>query len=164
MHVLVRADHEHHHRLLTETDRMPTLGDMFGHAPIDEIRAYLDEMLPFLSNVLLPHIAAREAALYPELERLLQDRHVMASMSREHTEIRNLVGRLCLARQRLAELYTVGVGEAAELRRLIFRLYALLKVHMAEEELYTDILDHHLPDERAEELGAALRQARSVDL
>ena len=42
------------------------------------------------------------------------------------------------------------------LRRVIFRLYALLKIHLAEEQLYVGMLDHAVSTEVAEALALAL--------
>ena len=54
----------------------------------------LDETCAFLSDLLVPHMEAAERALYPELERLLQNRHSMTPMRREHDEIRAEVKKL----------------------------------------------------------------------
>jgi len=46
-----------------------------------------------------------------------------------------------LARLRgLADLGTLAMNEKVALRRIVFRLYALLKIHMAEELLYAELL------------------------
>ena len=44
----------------------------------------------FLTGPLLPHVEAAEQTLYPELERMYQNRHSMAPMRREHDEVRRL--------------------------------------------------------------------------
>ena len=101
---------------------------------------------------------AAEQTLYPELERLLQNRHSMTPMRREHGEIRKLVADL----GRLQKGSTVGrlpTGEAVALRRVIFRLYALLKVHLAEEQLYLGIIEQGVSPEGAEALAAAMEHA-----
>jgi hypothetical protein len=46
--------------------------------------------------------------------------------------------------------------EAIALRRVIFRSIALLKVHLAEEQVYLDILDRREAPEMAEALAAAM--------
>jgi hemerythrin-like domain-containing protein len=163
MHTLPKTSHAHHERLLHEVDRMPAVADMIGRAPIDELRTSVDAMAAFLTDLLLPHMEAQEAALYPEFERILQNRHSMAPMRREHAEIRDLVGRIETVRHQLGEGH-LGTGEGLELRRAIFRLYALLKVHLAEEELYVSILAHNVEDERGDQLAVALRHAGAAEL
>ncbi len=163
MHALPQTSHAHHEKLLLEVDWMPAVGDLIGRAPIDELRASVDGMATFLTDLLIPHMEAQESALYGEFERILQNRHSMAPLRREHAEIRDLVGRIETVRHRLAEGH-LGTGEGLELRRSIFRLYALLKVHLAEEELYVSILDHDVEEERSDRLAAALRHAGAAEL
>lgn len=163
MHTLPRTSHAHHERLMHEVDRMPGVGDMIGSRPTDELRAALDDMAAFLTDLLLPHMEAAETALYPEFERILQNRHSMTPMSREHGEIRELVARIeSFRRHMLAG--PLGTGDTLELRRAIFRLYALLKVHLAEEELYVSILDHNVDEERGDALATAMRHAGAAEL
>ena len=155
---LPRVSHEHHERLMHEVDRMPATGDLIGTAPATELRPRVDEMCAFLTGLLLPHMEATEEALYPELERMLQNRHSMTPMRREHGEIRQLVadlGRL----QSILDEGRISTGDTVALRRIVFRLYALLKVHLAEEQLYVGIVDHGVSAESAEALAAALRHA-----
>jgi hypothetical protein len=87
----------------------------------------------------------------------------MAPMRREHAEIRDLVGRIKTHRHR-SDDGSLGTGEGLELRRAIFRLYALLKVHLAEEELYVSILDHDAEEERGDQLTVALRHVGAAEL
>ena len=88
---LPRVAHEHHERLMQHVDGMPAVGKMILTAPMAELRPRLDELDDFLTELLIPHIEAAEPTLYPELERMLQNRHSMAPMRREHAEIRRLV-------------------------------------------------------------------------
>ena len=53
----------------------------------------------------------------------------------------------------------LSTGEAVALRRVVFRLYALLKVHLAEEQLYVGIIDHGVSAEAADALAAAMEHA-----
>jgi hypothetical protein len=152
---LPRVAHQHHERLMHEVDRMPALGDAILGAKPADLKAPIAEMDGFLSGVLVPHLEAAEAALYPELERMMQNRHSMTPMKREHAEIRKLV----------ADFHTIGhefagsapsVTRSLALRRVVFRLYALLKVHLAEEELYVGIVNKGVTEEVADLLAAAM--------
>ena len=42
------------------------------------------------------------------------------------------------------------------LRRVLFQLYALLKIHLAEEEAYLRVVDHGVSSDVADLLAAAL--------
>lgn len=146
---------EHHDRLMRHVDTMPALGDLVGVAPVAELRPGVDELVAFLDGLLLPHMEAAEHTLYPELERMLQNRHSMTPMRREHDEIRQLVTELARLQARLdpGPLHT---GETVALRRAIFRLYAMLKVHLAEENLYLGIIEHGVSAAAAEKLASAM--------
>ena len=146
---------EHHDRLMHHVDAMTAVGDLVGVAPVAELRPRVNEVAEFVDGLLLPHMEAAEHTLYPELERMLQNRHSMTPMRREHDEIRKLGAELVRLQARLdsAPLHT---GETVALRRVIFRLYAMLKVHLAEEQLYLGIIEHGVSTEAAEKLAAAM--------
>ena len=155
---LPRVSHEHHERLMHHVDTMPEVGSLLLTAPMAELRPRLVELKEFVNGLLLPHLEAAERAVNPELERMLQNRHSMAPMRREHEEIRRLAGDLT----RLVD----GVGDArphvsqvVALRRTIYPLYALLEVHLAEEELYIPIVDHEMTEEAAMVVEAALEHS-----
>ena len=152
---LPRVAHEHHDRLMHHVDTMTMVGDQLGAASVAELRPRVDELAAFLNGLLLPHMEAAERTLYPELERMLQNRHSMTPMRREHDEIRKLVAELVRLQQRL-DAGPLHTGETVALRRVVFRLYAMLKVHLAEEELYLGIIEHGVSAESAEKLAAAL--------
>jgi Hemerythrin HHE cation binding domain len=153
---LPQVAHEHHERLLHAIDRMPAVGDAVLAAPMVELRPQLDELRGFLTGLLLPHLENAEATLYPELERMLQNRHSMTPMRREHAEIRRLIADVDHLVGALGEARPT-IGNAIALRRVVFRLYALLKIHLVEEESYVRIVNHGVTDEAAEVLAAALR-------
>jgi len=69
--------------------------------------------------------------------------------------IRRSTAELAKVREHLGDR-KISVGESIAVRRVIFRLYALLKVHLAEEQLYLDILDRRAAPEMAEALAAAM--------
>ena len=50
----------------------------------------------------------------------------------------------------------ISLGRSLALRRILFQLYALLKVHLAEEEAYLRIVDRSVPDEAGDVLAAAM--------
>ena len=152
---LPQVAHEHHERILAHVDRMPEMADALLAAHVDEARALVVDLHAFLSGTLLPHIDAAERSLYPELERMLQNRHSMRPLRNEHDEIRRLVGEFgkLSADARDGRL---TLGRSLALRRVAFQLYALLKVHLAEEEAYLRLLRHGDDQEMGEVIAAAL--------
>ena len=149
---------ENEERLLRQVDRMPAIGDSIGSMPSAELRPRVDEISVFLTKVLVPHMEATERALYPELERIMQNRHSMTPMRREHKEIRSLIASLDRSRSTLIDGH-FGAGEAVALRRVLFRLYGLLKVHLAEEHLYLDLIEHGISPETDAALAAAMEHS-----
>ena len=147
--------HEHHERLITHVDQMPAIGDRIGAHPTPEARTELHELVTFLQGTLLPHMAAAEQTLYPQLERILQNQHSMAPMRREHAEMRDLVEDLAKQQDRIGDR-ALTTGQVVALRRSVFSLYALLKIHLAEEELYLRVVEHGVTEEVAGVLAAAM--------
>jgi hemerythrin-like domain-containing protein len=154
-HTLPQVAHEHHERLLHHVTRMPEIGDALLTAKREDVESEIGALADFLRETLVPHVDAAERTLYPELERMFQNRHSMAPMRREHDEVRRLVGVV----GRLAEQVAAGqysVGRALALRRVVFQLYALLKIHIAEEEAYLRIVEHGVGADVADVLAAAM--------
>ena len=159
---LPQVSHEHHERLLHQIDRMPAVGDLIGTLPPAELQPHIAEVDRFLTGLLLPHMEAAEKTLYPELERLFQNRHSMTPMRREHADIRGQVDEISRLDARLGT-GRFGTGETVALRRAFFHLYASLKIHLAEEELYLSIIEHGVADDAADSLAAALEHAGTAD-
>jgi iron-sulfur cluster repair protein YtfE (RIC family) len=86
-----------------------------------------------LEGELLPHERADEARLLPLVDRALGSSDTTAAMSRTHAEIEHQVSRL---RRLLSDLDndTVQPEDVVELRRLLYGLYAVLRLHNAQEE------------------------------
>jgi hypothetical protein len=95
-----------------------------------------------------------EAAVCPTLERLLDDRRAILPMREEHAEIRRLTGVIGHFVEHPEG--HVDRGVVLLMRRCLLRLYAILKSHLAEEELYEPILEDRLTPDEAAELAHAL--------
>ncbi len=159
MQTLPRVSHEHHDRLWQYVRRLDELSDCVNCDCLDTARLAglapdLQELRHGLTELLLPHMEAVEAAVWPTLETLFAERETTAPMAREHVEIRRLVAILA----DFADHPEAHTDRAAvlTLRRALMRLYYLLKTHLAEEELYIPILEDSLTPERAQELARAL--------
>lgn len=146
---------EHHDRLVRWVDRLPELGELIDSRDPARVGPPLEEMCTFVRELLLQHIAASERVLYPELERVMQNRHSMTPMRREHGQIRTACDQL-LTLKRTVDAGRFGTREQIALRRAVFRLYALLKVHLAEELLYAGIVEHGASAEDQQALALAM--------
>lgn len=152
---LPQVAHEHHERILAHVDRLPEMADALLTARADEVRDQVVATGTFLTGTLLPHMEAAERSLYPELERLFQNRHSMRPMRTEHDEIRRLVGDYGTMSAELRE-GRVTLGRSLALRRVIFNLYALLKVHLSEEDAYLRIVERGTDADMGDAIAAAL--------
>jgi hemerythrin-like domain-containing protein len=86
-----------------------------------------------LVDEVVPHEEAEDRELYPALDRAIGGTNPTGPMSREHVEIVHQVRRLG---QLLDELENDGCDEedVIELRRLLYGLYAILRLHTAQED------------------------------
>ena len=87
----------------------------------------------FLAEELLPHEEAEDTALYPAVAAELGGTDPTGAMSRGHVEIAHHLHRLG---RLLDQLPDVGPDEddLMEMRRLLYGLHAILRLHFAQEE------------------------------
>ena len=88
----------------------------------------------FLSDTLLPHEDAEDAALYPALARPLGSPEATATMSRMHAEIHRMAQRLHSHREMAETAGTVTAEQSDDLLACLYGLYALLCLHFVQEE------------------------------
>ena len=152
---LPQVAHEHHERILAHVDRMPEMADALLTAHADDAKSEVASLFAFFEGTLLPHIDAAERSVYPELERMFQNRHSMRTMRNEHDEIRRLVGDFGTQSADVRE-GRMSLGRSLALRRAMFQLYALLKIHLAEEDAYLRIVERAGGSDSSEAIAAAL--------
>jgi len=159
MQTLGGVSHEHHDLMWRDVDSLMDLAacldcDCLDHAELVARLPQLRDILDGLDERLLPHMEAVEAAVYPTLERLVTDRGTTVLMADEHREIRRLVSALhAFADDPSAYADRSGV---LALRRIVLRLHALLRTHLAEEQLYIPILEDRLTPGQEAALARAL--------
>jgi len=154
---------DHHARLLPHVDRLLVLAEMVGQVECSALHALFEEEHAFIIGTLVPHMEATERALYDRLEALMDGRHSMAPMREEHRVVRRLVDELGRYREH-AEGCSWSAVEGLALRRALYRLHSLLKVHLAEEELYLGVLERRLTDAEKDQLARGLDHAMSEPL
>jgi hemerythrin-like domain-containing protein len=156
--------HEHHERIIAMLDGLPALADMRDERPRPgRFEERFNSVYAFITGTLKPHMGVVEGTLYPELDRLMQNRHSMAQMRREHEEIRGLIERLGTFGDAI-RADALGPAGSIGLRRVLYRLYAMLKVHIAEEEEYLRVLEHNLSEGEQAELVRGLEHATAEPL
>ncbi len=125
--VRLRAEHDATLPLIEQIRSVAD--DLSSHnCDLEPVRALLGR----LEGELLPHERADEELLVPLVDRALGT-DATAAMSRTHAEIEHQVTRLKRLLQAL-DGDPVQPEDAIELRRLLYGLYAVLRLHNAQEE------------------------------
>lgn len=155
----LRAEHLH---LLPDVDALAGAGDAVGLSSAAELRARVDDSHEFLVGHLIPHAAAEDEVLYPEVDRLIGERggtRPTDTMRRDHLEVVRLTERL----GRLRELLHGGdltQADERELRRVLHGLHAVVRLHFAkEEEVYLPLLERELTPAEVADLVERMERA-----
>ena len=158
MDSLAQATHEHHDRLIPHVENLARLAEQIDEGITPAFLAACEAEHRFIVGQLLPHIEAIETTLYGQLDRLMEGRHSMAPMRREHADLRRLIASMSQYHEAVMS-ERLGPAEAIGLRRALYRLHAMLRVHLAEEELYLRVLDRNLSDVEKDELARGIEHA-----
>src|SRR5512138_780956 len=159
MNTLTQPLRDEHKELFPHVDRIRQVAELIGEAPITEVRRGVEEVYDFLANHLKPHAEAEDAALYPVVQRVLGSPDATKTMSRDHVEVGRYIVELLTLKNDLTE-QALTPEQATSLRRVLFGVYALVKVHFAkEEEVYLPILDQRLTPESAQEMFEQMEAA-----
>ena len=122
-----------HRELRPFIGRLRDLADRLDALAPPAALAEAQRIARMLTGELLPHEAAEEASFYPVVARLLGGEDATGTMSRAHAEIVHQTRVLC----RLLEDLTPEGPDAEdlpELRTLLYGLYAILRLHFAQED------------------------------
>ncbi len=124
----LRAEHD---AVLPDVEQIRAVADALSAHESDLVPAHA--LLDRLEGDLLPHERADEELLVPLVSRALGGSDATAAISRTHAEIEHQVGRV---RRLLTDLDNDNVQpeDVVELRRLLYGLYAVLRLHNAQEE------------------------------
>jgi soluble P-type ATPase len=134
-HLAVRADLD---RILSVANALPSMSAGQALTEVHAVHRILVEEIE-------PHEEAEEEILYPALARALGGREPTAPMSRAHVEIAHQIRRLG---QLLDDIGEEGPDEddLEEIRRLLYGLHAILRLHtVQEEESYLSLGDEVRP-------------------
>lgn len=159
MSPLPQTGHEHHERIRQHVDRLPALADLLELRPVPpEFAVGFSHEYDFMTGTLWPHVEVVEKSVYPELERLQQNRHSMAHLRREHVELGQLIESMGGYMDRV-EAGHLNPTDALGLRRLIIQFYALVKTHVGEEEEYLRVLQGNLSSDEQSAVEHGLEHA-----
>lgn len=129
-HVAYREHLEHPRRI----------ADSLADAPPDELRRGLDHLSETLVNVLLPHAEREDQLLYDAFTSTPGAPTAGSLIRPDHIELRRLVDEFMKLRPRVKAPLSPRV--ANDLRRILYSIHAILKLHFAKEEgLYLAFLE-----------------------
>ncbi len=122
---------DQHNELKEVVEQVRTVADDLSDADtsIDSVKS----LLVLLENEQIPHERAEEDELYPVVAQSLGGHEPMAMMSRSHAEIEHQVKRLRRIVDNI-DSANVTTDDLVEIRRVLYGLYAVLKLHNAQEE------------------------------
>ena len=143
-----RLQHEHRY-LGPSLARLRPLADGLGTMPAPQALTELQKMRAFLVDNLVPHEVLEDREVFPRLSAAMGNDDATAGLHRTHTEIFHLVRFID---RLVGEVPEAGPGpeDLTDLRRVLYGLDAILRLHMAqEEELYVSLGDDHVDAEHA---------------
>jgi hypothetical protein len=129
---LARRFQNEHAVIRADVEQLRLVADCLGQVPPSEARARLRGVVRLLVEEVEPHERAEEAELYTALTRMFGN-DAMGPMSRGHVEISHQIRRLG---QLFDDLGPDGpdAEDVIELRRALYGLYAVLRLHTAQED------------------------------
>jgi heavy metal translocating P-type ATPase len=125
--------HHDHQALLKDLDRLRNIVDALDDSAPKKGAALIAEANGLVQNRVVAHERDDEGSVYPQLARVLRDRHGLSAMSRAHREILHLARLLA----RVAEdLPTEKVDRylLRDAQRVIEAIETLVRMHTAQEE------------------------------
>jgi hemerythrin-like domain-containing protein len=159
MVTLTQPLHEEHVELMPHIEMLRSVADAIGTMPMDTLRQRVYDVYMFLEHHLLPHAHAEEWALYPTVGKLMGAPAATATMSRDHVEIGQLTEELASLKMQISEK-NASESQEKDLRRVLYGLYAVIKLHFAkEEEVYLPLLDARLTQDEARDMFEAMETA-----
>ncbi len=151
---IARRFQSEHLALRRDIDRLRTAADCLGNVDPGKAMDQVRQVHRLLVEEIGPHEEAEQDVLYPALDRLIGGSDPTGPMSRAHVEIAHQTRRLG---ELLDDIGADGPDDEdlSELRRLLYGLHAVLRLHTAQEdESYLSLSD--------DEPAAATRQGPTL--
>jgi len=156
---------DEHAEILPHVEEIRALADSVITASPEELRDGIRQVEAFLTKQLLPHAAAEEKVLYAAISEIAGGPLAVALMSRDHAEMREFAEECSWILSQIGRgPVTPGLANAA--RRVLYGLYALLRLHLAkEDEICASLLDETMTAAEAgalfQKMGEATSSART---
>jgi len=130
---LSRRFQSEHLTIRADLDRLLAAANAMGTMKPAEVMAHARAVHKFLVEEVATHEEAEQELLYPVLEHVLGGREPTAPMSRAHIEILHQIRRLGELLDEIGE-GAADVEDIDEIRRLLYGLHAILRLHTLQEE------------------------------
>lgn len=154
MRTLTQPLRDEHKELIPHIDQILEVANSIPEASLEQIHDRVRQVYEFLAYHLIPHAQAEDAALYPVVQKVLDSPEATKTMSRDHVEVGRYIEELAGLRE------SISPRNFKSLQRVLYGLYALIKVHFAkEEEVYLPMLEERLSSEEAREMFEAMEAA-----
>lgn len=154
----LRAEHR---ELLPHIDALRQAGDAVGVQSPQQQQEKVHASYTFLTEHLIPHAVAEDKVLYAEVDRLIGksgNTGATDTMRRDHTEVGTLTGQLGELAEQMHNGSLSGTQQQ-ELRRVLYSLHGIVKLHFAkEEEVYLPLLDRELTAGEAQRMFERMAQ------
>jgi heavy metal translocating P-type ATPase len=142
---LARRFRAEHLALRPDIEAVRAAADAIGVVPTDRALAMARRVHQLMIDEVEPHEQAEDAQLYPVLARVLGGSDPTGTMSRGHIEIAHLIRRLGRLLDDIGAT-EIDDDDLIELRRLLYGLHAVLRLHFAQEdEGYLSLADETEP-------------------
>jgi len=160
MSLITQPLRDEHKELFPYVELLRQAGNAAAEGAVREnLRLLAGDAYEFLAHHLIPHAQAEDQALYPVVQRVMGATQATATMSRDHQEVGDLTNQL-KALLPLLEKDVLIADQANDLRRILYGLYSLVKVHFAkEEEIYLPLLDASLSQAEANDMFEKMEAA-----
>jgi iron-sulfur cluster repair protein YtfE (RIC family) len=159
MKSLTQPLRDEHKELYPSVETLRLAGDAVNESLTSSAHAKIEEAYTFLTHQLIPHAQAEDKVLYPVVQKAMGAGQATATMSRDHVEVGRLTEELGSLRVHKTQL-TITSEQAKALRRVLYGLYTLVKLHFAkEEEIYLPLLDSKLTTAEAREMFEKMEAA-----
>ena len=144
----IREEHRH---LMRGVEHLKQAADLIDEVGFEASKREAEKAIQFLNGQLIPHARSEDDLLYPVVAGIMGSPRTTRTMSRDHLEVATMAGQLERA---------VEEGDLQMVRRLLYGLYHVLRLHFAkEEEIYLPLLDEHLTRKQATELFGHMHAA-----
>lgn len=154
MNALTQPLRDEHKELVPHIEKILEVANSIPESPLEQLRDDVQEVYEFLAYHLIPHAQAEDAALYPAVQKALGSLDSTRTMSRDHVEVGHYIAELAELQKDLSS------QKFKALQRVLYGLYALVKVHFAkEEEVYLPILEERMTAEEAGKMFEAMENA-----